>query len=173
MKKFFPTSLKSIPGYIGRWVAVSVPAFVALAAVVVLAAAVGRFVNPYSSHPPGQVCSGELLQQAALAMAPEGSGRLKDIAGTIQKLPGYQQDPNCMYVVTSYYVDSSNAKDAQTAMKQLSAVYKPKDGFDGALVSPYARSYKDLQSSVAFLQQPNFFGGFYGPGAGSPKAVKK
>lgn len=156
MKKFFPTSLKSVPGYLGRWAAVSVPAFVALAAVVVLAAAVGRFVNPYSSHPPGQVCSGELLQQAALALAPDGNGRLKDIAGTIQKQPGYQHDPNCMYVVTSYYVNIGDATKAQSAMKQLSAVYSSKNGFDGALVSPHAASFKDLQQLVKSLQNPVF-----------------
>ncbi len=69
-------------------------------------------------------CSDDLLTRAKLAQqSPE---EFQDVAREIEDQRGYDEDPNCLYVLTTYYISVSDTANARTNLENLQAVYKKK-----------------------------------------------
>lgn len=49
--------------------------------------------------------------------------KLAAIALKINILPNHQDDPNCMYVITTFYFDTHQANSAQKSLNQFNKVY--------------------------------------------------
>lgn len=75
----------------------------------------------------------QLVNQASSKLAPQNSGSLQSIAEQLEKQPGYEKDPNALYVLTTYYLNIGDTARAQDYMTKLKAVYDPSKGFDASL----------------------------------------
>jgi hypothetical protein len=98
------------------------------------------------------VCT-DVLKEAAGVLAPEKTAKLKPIAEKIQTLPRYDEDPNCLNVVATYYINASDAKNARQMLNKLEAVYKPADGFAKELGSGVGKTIEELRDSVSFVEK--------------------
>lgn len=98
-------------------------------------------------------CSSSLNRQAATVLAPERLEQLDPIVDKIVKIPGYEKDANCLYIVLAFYINSSNASNSQRYLSKLERVYNPKVGYDPALEAAQAKTPAELQPTVDFLQQ--------------------
>jgi hypothetical protein len=128
-----------------------------------------------SSHRQTTTCtdntSGDVLPQAvAILQLPTKKSKtknkqLKPIAAKIQTLPGYDKDPNCLYVVTEYYIGLGDSQNARTYFDKLSSVYDTKNGYDPS-IKGLAATPETLKLRVEWLEkQSEIFknNSFYGP----------
>ena len=113
----------------------------------------------------GGTCSASaknaILPQAANALVMGDLKALGAITDQIKQSPGYAQDANCLYILTAYYLRSTNAAQAQLYLTKFDILYQ-KD----LKVSTYLTNYmpvKTLQSEVASMvkayrrEQNNFY----------------
>ena len=75
--------------------------------------------------------AGNLLQQAQIPLFGTEQPQLLSIVNNIKKLPGYQRDPNCLYVIATYYINAStthinNLTKAKFYLTKLNQYYNPK-----------------------------------------------
>ena len=79
------------------------------------------------------VCSsaaaGSVLKDASNALDPKKVNELAAVAERIQKLPNYQKDQNCLYVVVYYYVNAYRYPEARSNLDQLEKIYDPSKNF--------------------------------------------
>lgn len=97
------------------------------------------------------VCSSVVLKDASSFLAPEKVAQLNTIAMKIQKLRGYDKDVNCLYVLTTYYINAGDLQNSQLFMAKLNKVYDPKIGFSFELRTE-GRDKKYLSEGVSFLE---------------------
>lgn len=74
-------------------------------------------------------CPDDLLRQANSLLNGDSSA-LQAIVSNIQANSGYDQDANCLNVVTVYYVTVGDADNASASFAKLQKVYTPKQGFN-------------------------------------------
>jgi hypothetical protein len=98
-------------------------------------------------------CSSSLNRQAATVLSPDRLEQLDSIVDKVVKLPGYEQDPNCVYIVLTFYINASDAANSRHYLSKLEKVYNPRVGYDQALEAAQAKTPAELQSTVDFLQQ--------------------
>jgi hypothetical protein len=67
--------------------------------------------------------SGALLNDAAESLEPTQTIQLKPILKQIQALKSYQQDPNCLYVAVTYYLNIQDPINAQAYLTKFNKVY--------------------------------------------------
>jgi hypothetical protein len=94
------------------------------------------------------VCSASMLKSADASLAPTQTKTLAPIVASIQKLPNYQYDPNCLYILVSYYANTSNTASASMYLNDLEKVYKPYQPFSKYIG---VDSIAPLQAKVAYL----------------------
>jgi hypothetical protein len=75
------------------------------------------------NKPRTDVCSTSLINQSAGDFVPFNSKALASNVATIQGLPNYQHDPNCMYILSVYYINTFNQSNAQKSMKLFNEAY--------------------------------------------------
>jgi hypothetical protein len=68
--------------------------------------------------------AGAILQTAATDFSPSKTTQLSDVVNSIEQLPNYQKDPNCLYVITMYNVYADNESGAQTYLSEFNKIYK-------------------------------------------------
>jgi hypothetical protein len=95
-------------------------------------------------------CSSQLLGRAAVVLDPTKVGELEPITDEIRQAPKYDQDPNCLYVLVTYYINTSDGTLAKEANNKLEKVYNPEKGYDEAIARD-AKSPQALRPSVDFL----------------------
>ena len=91
------------------------------------------------------------LMQAAGAIRTNNIAKQQQAVAKIQKLPNYQKDPNCLYAVVSYYINRSDAKDANLYLNELIKVYNVKQGYSGVFVAPL--SIATQKNDVATIER--------------------
>lgn len=96
--------------------------------------------------------AGNLLQQAQIPIFGTEQPQLLQIVKKIKTLPGYQYDPNCLYVLTTFYVNTGLAKEAEQYMNDFNQVYNRKDYISSKL-GPNAPAPATLRARVAALQK--------------------
>jgi hypothetical protein len=63
------------------------------------------------------------LQQAAASFNASDVTVLGSVVNNIKELPDYQNDPNCLYVLTMYSVYSGNLTNAKKYLSQFNSLY--------------------------------------------------
>lgn len=91
--------------------------------------------------------SSSILQNAKANFANNNVSQLKAVFENIKSLRGYQNDPNCMYIITRYYINTSNLTNAQSSLKQLTSDYR-NDVLNPNLMGNV--SVTDLQTYITF-----------------------
>jgi hypothetical protein len=70
------------------------------------------------------VCSSSILKSSSSDFALSDVTQLGKEVNTIKKLPNYQNDPNCLYVIVKYYINTNNAISAQNYLNNFNHVYQ-------------------------------------------------
>lgn len=96
---------------------------VVLVAVIFVGLAINKYRNDHKKPTISFVCTDPANQTTLLkakqAMQGNSPTQQKQMALTIQKISGYENDPNCLYVMTEYYIDFSNAQYANKFFNML------------------------------------------------------
>lgn len=116
-----------------------------------------------ASEPAAKGCSRELVREARSALMPSEVDRLQPVAQQMEASDGYDNDPNCVYVVLTYYINVSDGEKATQLYNRLVQVYNPDEGYDESIASR-AQSPEEVRSTVEFLQSTaeDFHGQFGG-----------
>lgn len=91
-----------------------------------------------------------LLSEAARYLDTAQTPKLAPIAQQIKQQSGYAKDPDYLYVLLTYSINTSDSNNASAYYGQLVKAYKPSKGYDES-IRAYARPPKDLQAQVEFL----------------------
>ena len=91
-----------------------------------------------------------ILQQAGEAIIASNVAGQQQAVEKIQKLPNYQKDPNCLYVVVNYYISKGDTQNSSQYFAKLQSVYNPKQGFSKIFVIP--KSIATLQSNITVMK---------------------
>jgi hypothetical protein len=119
--------------------------------------------------PEGPKCGYQMLQKAKPNLDPKkvNVAKLEPQVQEIEQIPGYDQDPNCLFVALTYYIHISNAEKAKELFGKLERTYDPAEGYETVIVD-VAQSPKELKPTVEFLQeQTKEFHGSFSGGEGS------
>ncbi len=98
------------------------------------------------------VCTPAILRSANANLDPTKVVSLEPIVNQIKQTKGYDKDANCLYVVTAYFVNISDADNAQKSLDSLTEVYDASKGF-GTDLKPTGLGYQTLVGDVAFLHE--------------------
>ncbi|MEO8105388.1 MAG: hypothetical protein ABI602_03575 [Candidatus Saccharibacteria bacterium] len=98
-------------------------------------------------------CSSQTLHEASQVLVPTKVTELGQIVGKIQKNKGYDTDPNCLYVVTTYYINESDSNQARYFVNKLNASYDKSKGLDDSLDPDINLSVVGLNDTVKFLEK--------------------
>lgn len=79
--------------------------------------------------------AGDILKQASQKLAPEKTKELKPYVDKIKTLKDYDKDPNCLYLVVVYDVNTHNDAQASQNYSRFNEVYNNKVGLDSKLSS--------------------------------------
>jgi len=124
--------------------------FVVVIVAVLIAAVIGiEYKNNHEIRT--NVCSTSLVTQSYVNIYNRASGPLASNAKTIQSLASYQRDPNCMYIMTVYYVQTNNIAKANSSLKLFNTDYSGSGNKLNSLLEQYA-SPTTLKALVASLQ---------------------
>ncbi|MEI9914119.1 MAG: hypothetical protein WDN66_04030 [Candidatus Saccharibacteria bacterium] len=128
--------------------------FVVVIVAVLIAAVIG--IEYKDNHEiKTNVCSTSLIKQSYVNLYNRASGPLADNAKTIQSLDGYQRDPNCMYIMTVYYVQTYNITKANSSLKLFNTAYSGSGNKLNSLLQQYASptTLKALVNSLNATEQ--------------------
>lgn len=95
----------------------------------------------------------DLLESASNVMANDKTNELKIIVDKIQSLSDYQMDPNCLYVITNYYINISNPEKARENFDKLVIVYNPEIEFVPIFSTMHFKNKDLLKSTIEFLEK--------------------
>jgi hypothetical protein len=130
------------------------PLFFGLAIVIAVTAGVVYFGKEEEKAPVVTGgCGNDILQEAVNELTPDRIEQLHEVVHKIEKISDYQQDPNCLYVITHFYINVSDAKAASDSLSKLEQVYNADEGYHQALKTARAKSLEVLRADVAFLNE--------------------
>ncbi len=122
--------------------------FILLVIVFVLGTVIYNHQNMSSSS---NVCTTnnnqDILKADSKYIISDNIAKQQVLVKKVEKLPNYQKDPNCLYVIVNYYINISNIKMATIYYEKLKKIYNPKISF-----SPYlnpSKSLTDLKNDIA------------------------
>ncbi len=67
-------------------------------------------------------CSADVLKEASAKLASYKAEQLQTLVSQIEKTSGYDKEPNCLFITTSYYVNISDYTKASADLKKLTTV---------------------------------------------------
>ncbi len=103
---------------------------IALLFVVIIAT--GAFINNKNSQ-LACVSDPSLMKQASISIKNNDNKSLLAIVNKITKKSKYANDPNCDFIVMSYYINISDGKNAQISYNELKKVFNSKNGLDSKI----------------------------------------
>lgn len=130
--------------------------FVVLAALALTAAGGRGAYEQYKRKASQQLaasCPDEVLREASPYLSRhvhDNVEKLKPIAVKIEQIPGYDRNPNCVYVVLTRYMNDGDSSKARSHLDKLEKVYDTKSGFS-YLLGP-TKTMEELRKYVDFLQ---------------------
>lgn len=92
------------------------------------------------------------LEVKGQALVPVGPSKIKPMVDKIKLLKGYDANPNCLYVLTTYYISISDSANARLYYDKLNAVYKPSVGYYSS-INLFAKKPSVLKTEVEFVEQ--------------------
>lgn len=99
-----------------------------------------------------QGCSYQVLSAAKSKLAPSKVVELRHTIDSIVKLPGYDKDVNCLYVITQYYINISDYRNSKQYYSKLAALYNSDTGYSPA-ISDVAKDPKTIKPIINFLEK--------------------
>ena len=90
-----------------------------------------------------------LVSQAVDVLDPLFNKDLAPIVKNLQGLPGYDKDPDSLYVITQYYINNSDGKNVKTYYDKLVKAYGK--GYSNPKLQ-HAPSPADLKAQVEFIE---------------------
>jgi hypothetical protein len=106
----------------------------------------------------------KLVSQAAPYLDPLAVDKLSPLIKQITTQQGYDHDASSLYVLTKYYVEISDAKNAQKYYDMLVKAYNPTSGYANSSLKDKALSPAQLKPLISVVQQQsteaqnNFYG---------------
>lgn len=94
----------------------------------------------------------EILTSSAKALETNSLKDQAKIVDEIKKEPKYTKEPNYMFVITRYYINIGDSKNAKAYYEKLTKVYNKKKGYSETIKS-LASSPDDLQLMIKYLEQ--------------------
>lgn len=126
---------------------------VGIVLVCVIVAAV-IIIDIHRQHEPRTgICSNSIIDQAANDLSYNRLSNLGTVVSKIQKLSNYQQDPNCMYIMTVYYINQLNIPKANDSFNQLELDNQAKLTLNPKLTSYW--SISEIKQNIASLKLRN------------------
>ena len=107
-----------------------------------------NYLRPISGK---DVCKPAVLQEASTLLNPEQVTQLEATAQKIKTLRGYDKDVNCLYVLTTYYINTGDLDNSQLYLGKLNDIYVSGKGFSPALKIGN-RDKQFLTDGVKFLK---------------------
>lgn len=95
--------------------------------------------------------SKSIMSEASKAITDSKVTELGVVADKIKALENYEKDPNCLNIIATYYINTSNYTDAKATMDKLALVYDPQKGFSKDL-GPKAHTMVTLRQNVDALK---------------------
>lgn len=126
---------------------------IAILMLAILALGIGfapTITKKYKSMSKVSVCSDATLGEAAGVMGRDKVFELKPIAEKIQNTKDYDRDPNCLYVVLGYYINSYDPDNAKKHLTMLKKVHDPNIGYKAPLGSK-VKDIATLESEIEFI----------------------
>lgn len=93
-----------------------------------------------------------ILREASRSLGPTEHEQLKPVVERIRAIPNHENNPDCLNVITTYYINSSDYENARAYLDKLNEVYVPNQGFSKFL-GPDAKNIETLRADVAFLEK--------------------
>jgi type VI protein secretion system component VasK len=103
----------------------------------------------------GSKYQGNLLQEAGDNLQPQSVEKLKPYVDKILGLNNYEKDPNCLYVVTLYYINISDSDQADRYNKLLQPLYDGQNKFNSYIQQPIL-SKDELNSVINNLNKVKY-----------------
>ena len=120
-----------------------------LIVVVIAVGIIAIVININSNKNNQNVCSNSIINQAYSNFSPNNINSLSTTVSTITKLKNYQKDPNCMYILTIYYINIANPTKAQNS---LNTVIKDKTIKLDQLLLKHS-SLSKLNQTISYLKK--------------------
>ena len=92
-----------------------------------------------------------ILLNAATAISEQNVQMQQQTVAQIEKLPNYQQDPNCLYPIVKYYIQVEDAQNAGKYLALLQTVYHPNQVLSNVFMQP--TSLQDLQAYTLTIEK--------------------
>ena len=95
-----------------------------------------------------------ILYLASGQLDPKDTTKLKDIVYNIENIKDFDKNPDCLNIVTTYYINISDYASSQKYLDKLNTVYDPSKGFSSVIErSGNAKTIESIRSDVTFLKQ--------------------
>ncbi len=94
----------------------------------------------------------DLVSQAVPLLTSYHIDELATVVAQIKQQPGYAKDVDCLYVLTTYYINASDVTNAKLYYSELSKVYNQKTGYRNAGLKD-ANTPEQLSSRVSFIEK--------------------
>lgn len=78
--------------------------------------------------------------------------KLSKVVDKVKKINGYENDPDLLYIVTIYYINIGDGKNAQSYYDMLSKVYNSKAGFSKSFGTLKVQ-YSDMKGIIDYLNR--------------------
>ncbi len=104
-----------------------------------------------SSVTTQKICSDELLHKAADSLVPSRTSQEKPTVETILALKNYDRDPNCLLVITNYYVMVQDLANSKLYYDKLVRI-APQDYKFNRIISEKARGLGYLKDAISALE---------------------
>lgn len=98
------------------------------------------------------VCNEELIKRASFAIEKNNLADLAKIKDEIIKLPEYERDHNCLYILARNGSLRSDSKEIQKYLIPLKKVYVKEFGYSRAFTVP-TMTPEDFESSLRFIEK--------------------
>lgn len=108
-----------------------------------------RGVKTNCSEQTTEACT--VLKEAVALLDPGKVKELSVVVDKINKIKGYDKDPNLLYVILTYYINLSDGGNSRKTYDLLKNIYKENVGYDSLLVN--AKKPVDLEPIVVFLEK--------------------
>lgn len=98
-----------------------------LIVVVIAVGIVAIVININSNKNNQNVCSNSIINQAVPNMNSENAFRLTKVVAKITSLKNYSKDPNCLYIISDYFLNIHNDIGAKSELNQFNKQYNNKN----------------------------------------------
>jgi hypothetical protein len=127
-------------------------AFVVIVAVCTVIAYVASRQKTPAVVSDGPRCSYAVLEKAKPALDVNKVAELEPQAKAIEQIDGYDTDVNCLYVVLTYYINTSDGIKARELYNKLVAVYDPAEGYE-TVIRDVTKTQEELKGEVEFVEK--------------------